>query len=310
MGSTVKWAQMKDSAYSGPQVFGACPYVLPPNPTGFDVIVAAVAKPEGGDYDTVVMYDGTAVTYGLLQWTFTSGRLHKLLAATEYAMGSAAYNKLMGLPLSDLTGLSVLGGDLLHGDKKVTDYFSLRGVCTPPGGAVPKVGKNWELAKKIALLFSKLGENPTAQKVQLSFFTDELVREVQLKRPKLGGARIADYLPPAAWAQPPTGYSVSQPVSIAAQALFWGMWQNAPRKAEEYLDKAARGVFMPLRTQAHLERLAKQYAYTNYARWGVEKAKKAVDKDGKPKPYASRYQKVASEINRVMGQKIVPEYWR
>ncbi|MBU3935804.1 hypothetical protein KJ909_03965 [Patescibacteria group bacterium] len=305
MGTKVTWA--KYGSWSGPQVRGTCPYVPPANPTGFDVIVAAVARPEGGAWDTVVMYDRTAVTYGLLQWTFTSGRLHKLLVATAKAMVTTAHSASYWYPFGDglkkLTNLrvNVLDGNLYLGEKKVTDYFKLRDICTPPGGVCPKSGPNWEKAKAIALLFSKLGEDSIAQEVQLEFFREELKREIALKRPKLGGASIAEYLWPRGWSDNPDHVG-DQAAIEAARALMIGMWQNSPRKAEELLDKAARGSFMPLSTQAHLERLAKKYAFTSFARWGVEKAKA-----GK---YQSRYQKVATAINDAMGQKIVPEYWR
>lgn len=308
MGNVVKWAQMKGSKYSGPQVRGICSYSIPGHPTGFDIIVGATARPEGGAYDTVVMYDGTAVTYGLLQWTFTSGRLHKLLLATAQALTAKGGPfdpdwTVFGMGLKKIADLRVNYEDsgLYFGEKKVTDFFKLRDVCTPPGGTVPRKGRNWEKAKKIALLFSKLGENGLAQQVQLDFFREELRRECMLQRPKLGKLRIADYLYPNGWDDDPNCVT---PCLTAARALFWGMWQNAPRKAEELLDKAARGYFLPLQNLDHLRRLAKMYAYTNFARWGVEKAKKA------EKPYTSRYQKVAEEINKAMQQVIVPEYWK
>jgi hypothetical protein len=333
MGSIVKWAKFGN--WSGPYIKGTVPYILPTNPTGFDVIVAAVAKPEGGDYDTFVAYDGTAVTYGLLQWTFTSGRLHKLLIATVKAMGVKAFADLFSIQLSKLTGLSVdpgTGSLLLRG-VLVTDFFSLRDVCTPPGGKCPKTGPNWEKAKAIALLFSKLGENPIAQKAQIDFFRQELDHEKDLKRPKLHGGTIADYLYRPEMAE--------TPYLIASRALFWGMWQNAPREAEA--DKPIPGVarragksmaapvvdpfdeilgLLPepvqprnprskvlgatkgydLSTREGLEVLAKGFARSNFGNWGVAKAKA----NGR----TSRYQKVATAINTAMCGKIVPEYWR
>lgn len=312
MGSIVKWAQFGN--YSGPYVKGTIPYVLPANPTGFDVIVAAIAKPEGGDYDTFVAYDGTAVTYGLLQWTFTSGRLQYLLKATANRMGSEPYNQILGIELKRLTGLEVglATGDLMLNGKRVTDFFKLRDVCTPPGGACPKSGPNWEKSKKIALLFSKLGEDPRAQSIQIEFFRGELMREITLKRPQMDNRTIASFLYPKGWdesgpvitpaASVEAGASGKTPDYLcAARALFWGMWQNAPARAQFYLGKT-RG--FDLTTQKGLEKLAKLFAYTTFARWGVEKAKQA------EKPYQSRYQKVASAINDAMGQKIVPEYWK
>jgi hypothetical protein len=298
---------MPGSRFSGPQVRGICEYTPPGKPSDFDVIVAATARPEGGAYDTVVMYDGTAVTYGLLQWTFTSGRLHRLLKVTANAMGSEPYGDRLGAKLLDLTGLMVdqATSDLLLNGKRVTNFFSLRDVCTPPGGAVPRLGKNWELAKSIALLFSKLGEDPAAQQVQLSFFDGELRVESGLKRPKMGGRTIAQYLYLAGY-DTPAGL-VLYLETIATRALFWGMWQNSPRKAEEYLDSVGQDVAKLMLpgsgySQELLKRLARKFASSSFANWGVAKAK--VNKR------TSRYEKVARTINEVMGRTIVTEWWK
>ena len=315
MGDSVRWAKMAGSRYSGPYARGTCSYALPPDPTGFDVIVAAVARPEGGNYDTVVMYDGTAVTYGLLQWTFTSGRLHKLLAATALALGETSSTwesfsqelyRLTTLKIDPSRGKLYLGGQPRM--REVTNYFSLRDVCTPPEGACPKTGPNWEKAKAIALLFSKLGENSISQKAQIDFFREELKQAINVKRPQMANKTIASFLYPNGWEDDGPESTFAGPNELsrsrcltAARALFWGMWQNSPAKAQSFLGKTAG---FDLATQEGVERLAKLFAYTTFARWGVEKAKQA------KKPYQSRYQKVATEINLAMRQKIVPEYWK
>lgn len=343
MADKVDWVKFND--FSGPRVRGKCRYRCPPNPSGFDVIVAATAEPEGGAFDTVVMYDGTAVTYGLLQWTFTSGRLHKLLHKTAPAMTSAlgpiAYWYPFGEGLKKETGLRVnmSNGKLYLDTEEVEDFFSLRDICTPPNGKCPRTGSSWEKASRIALLFSELGENPVAQKVQLEFFANEIDVEQRLRRPKLGGKRIADFLYPEG--RPENQYFV------ASRALFWAMWQNAPRKAEEddaavrksptkgkLVDAAVQdflegdpqdavleilSVVVPSKPRTKvlasmkgydlgspegLEAMARGFAFSPYARWGVEKAANA-----KP-AYTSRYEKVARTINEVMCETIVPEYWR
>lgn len=307
MAAKVTWASF--GVWSGPRIRGTVPYIRAGCPTGFDVIAAATAVPEGGSYNTVVMYDGTAVTYGLFQWTFTSGRLHKLLAVTAGEMGLAKYNALIGNQLCALTGLELdASNEELYLDKKrVTDFFKLRDVCTPPGGKVPRAGKNWELARKIALLFSKLGEDPIAQSAQMSFFKEELRGEAGFRRPQLGGMKIAEYLPPRGWDAPVVK---EEHIRIAAQALFWSSWQNAPRQAEKCLSIALRGFDLPLSSPAGLDRLARKIGFSPFGRWGVTKARNAVGPDGKPKPYTSRYEKMASEINKMLKGKILPELWK
>lgn len=298
MGTKATWA--KYGSWSGPQVKGTFPYTPPANPSGFDIIVAAVARPEGGAWDTVVMYDGTAVTYGLLQWTFTSGRLHKLLAKTGEALrpvNPSKYWLLFGQDLERLTGLAVDFSDrslMKNRARKIQDFFELRDICTPPGGRCPRTGPYWEQAKAIALLFSKLGEDSTAQRAQLEFFREELEHEKNLKRPKLHGETIADYLYPPGYTDDEEG-----PYLKAARALFWSAWQNAPRAAEAVLFRCKGCLFM---TEAGLNKLARLIAGSTYGNWGVAKARA----NGR----TSRYEKVAREINKVMGQKIVPELWR
>jgi hypothetical protein len=123
----------------------------------------------------------------------------------------------------------------------------------------------------------------------------------------MGGYKISEYLYPDGWDD---DQHMANPSVAAARALFWGMWQNSPRKAEGLLDTAGRDRSMPFGTLDDLRRLAKLFAFSPFARWGVVKAKHAVDENGEPKPYTSRYQKVATAINEAMQQVIVPEYWK
>lgn len=296
----IRWTKMNKSRYSGPVYTGTRGFKLSPSSslTFADLSLAAIAKPEGGCFDTIVMYDGTAVTHGLLQWTFTSGRLHKLLHYYAQNLPSTFWYPWTE-KLKDLTGLALdAAGNLLRGKvrygTKANPYMRLRDVCTPPGGAVPRTGKNWDLAYAVAALFVELGQNDDVSPLQLAFARSELAVEGSYKRPKLGNMRINDFLP---------SFSADVPadcIPAAAGALFWGMWQNRPRRAEQAL--YSTGIRRPLVYQTDLNLLAKKFAGSAFARWGVAKAR--------TEGYTSRYQKVASEINRLVGKPMILELWR
>jgi hypothetical protein len=286
-----KWASY--SGWSGVSIRGLNTYNKIPPATEWEVVMAAIAKPEGGAFDTVVSYDGTALTWGIAQWTFTSGRLQKLLAkiVSYYGLSSGFATQIAAALKPFGLNLDVLHGRLLDAktDKEVLDKAQLRNILTPPSGCVPKTGPNWEKAKALALFFADLGMDPGAARIQWEFLKEELSREALLGRPKLGGKSIADflYLAPNDGADTP---SVCNQL-IAARALFWSMWQNSPRSAEDHM----------LRVWPHpvsvdpkeLRRFSSIFARSTFGNWGNAKAKQ----NGRE----SRYHKTATEINRVTG---------
>lgn len=76
----VKW--QKYNNHEGPVYRGSLRY-NPKKPWGaWERILGCIARCEGS-HDTVVMYDGTGVTWGFQQWTMTSGRLQKVLQSLK-----------------------------------------------------------------------------------------------------------------------------------------------------------------------------------------------------------------------------------
>lgn len=283
--------------WSGISIHGNNEFVCPNPAEEWDVVIAAIAKPEG-HYDTVVSYDGTALTWGLAQWTFTSGRLQRLLGEiiTRLGFDSPLLEPAITAIRSAGLILSPNGSLLDLNSKPVVGKSDLRCRLTPVGGVVPRSGKNWEIAARIAEAFHALGKDPTVAKIQTSFLVKELRHESTLKRPTLCGSTIARYLY--------EGLNIGgTPELIVARSLFWSMWQNSPRASEGHLFRALSAPIAI--NQRELGRIASVYAKSPFGYWGNRHCAELKDKNGNPTPRESRYHKVASEINRVMGFQIL-----
>jgi hypothetical protein len=291
----VKWATYNN--WSGPYIKGSQPYRPPKKPTEWDVIAYAVGYPEGGCYDSYFAADGTAVTFGLFQWTATSSRLQTLLFRC-LDQASDVYLKTVGELFDDL-GLELslnLTSDQgeLRKNGKVLDKTALRAIFTPPNGKCPKTGPEWKTACEIAKAFWALGQDLEIQRIQQEFFQDELYLESLVKRPKLKGKTIASILYPTTDlgnddALPPTAYT-------PARALFWSFWQNAPRVAEQYLN-AIPGSFKN-DPKAFTLKLARKFAHSTFGNWGIEKA--AENKR------EARYTKIVKCVNQLIGKDTLP----
>lgn len=289
----VSWASY--NGFSGPRIIGTRRYVAPDKPTGWDLIVAAVAEPESGFYDTVVLYDGTAVTAGLFQWTLTSGRLQKLLARMM-SLASHTFWSAFGpvLPDKDVT-LSPDGtlSDTSDSYRKPLTKNRLRAIFTPPDGRVPRRGAKWEDAVATAIAFNTAFANPIYYSVQTDFFYAELVRELAAKRPWLDGLSIRQVLPN------PLNETVTEkrdgclfeytndPYPAAVRALFWSCFQNNPVTAMKYLNQSKGG-----------PDFVRRVAHSRFGNWGIEKAK--------TNKRESRYSKVVKVVNRIFKAEILP----
>lgn len=288
--ATVRWAAYGD--WSGPWIKGTRPYVPAKFPTTWEnVLVYAVAYPEGGAWDTFVAYDGTAVTAGLFQWTLTSTRLQKLLEVCRTARPTT-WNATVGKLLAEWH-LILKNGQICNDSGTVLTTAQLRDKFTPPAGKTPKTGPNWNLAAYSATMFNALFLDANLDAVQQKFFLQELQAEAALKRPKLNGATINSILYPAGW--PIAGATASYPED-AARAMFWSFWQNAPRKAEEYLYAANNEVTFKSDPLSFLTRLARKFAHSTFGNWGIEKA---AENDRE-----ARYTKIVNCINSQMGCKL------
>lgn len=278
--------------FAGPWVRGIYQYDLEGTLTEWKIIFETVADPEGGAFDTVVTYDGTAVTFGIVQWTFTSGRLQKLLwefnknyyfhyVPIENLLKS--FNLELKLKNNGMPSLFDVSKNKFIEDK------ALRNIFTPVSGKVPKQGKNWEIASDVVSKFALFGIYEINKKIQENYFYGELQQESSYKRPQLGQKTIAQILYP-------DGYSSQllepQKEQTALRALFWSMWQNNPREAEKYLNKTSKNFNIINKPREMMIHFARQVANSSFGYWGLEKCK--------VKGRTARYTKAAIVINRHM----------
>jgi len=258
----------------------------------WDVVLSAITRPEGGSYDTVVSYDGTAVTWGFAQWTFTSGRLQRLLASIQNE-APASFNGSDIPKVLSQAGLNLAPkGTLVDAaGHTVDDKDRLRELLTPPDGVVPRIGKYYDYAVNVALAFAELGLNRTVSQIQERFLLKELESEARLSRPKLHGKSISSYLYPKFPAL--TDPIDTIPELTAARALIWSMWQNSPRAAEEHMYRVLGS--KPFSARSDLGRLAGVFARSSHGFWGNKKCGKSRE---------SRYHKVATVINDLIGDQL------
>jgi hypothetical protein len=282
--------------FAGPYIRGTLKYAPPMNPCEWDVIQSAIASPEGGSYDGVFMADGTAVTFGIFQWTLTSGRLQRLLhfiAGALYLPAPALDNRL-GADWTVMPGKSYIIRHLGTGEPM--DKAALRAHFTPPDGVVPRTGASRNFANTVAATFWRLGWTDGVRVAQDNFARSELLGECATKRPMLGALRIRDILYPAGqWAW---GCDFAPDQDTAARALFWSCWQNAPRQAEKVLLSVYRRVHLEDSPRIFTLGLARRIANSTFGNWGNAKAAKA----GR----VSRYTKIARAVNAIMGSGTLP----
>lgn len=287
--SEAKWA--KYGSWSGISIKGENRYSCP-NPASFqDMVVAAIAIPEGAAYDVVVSYDGTALTWGLAQWTFTSGRLQTLFGNVCITLGlahpdvSGVFASLKSCGL----GFSLRLRQLVDANAKtITDKDQLRKLLTPPDGKVPKSGPAWEKAKAVAVAFHKLGQSTQVSKIQMNFLLAELQHYESLARSHLDTRAPVFYFG-----------KVSDDDSVeraACRAIYWSCFQNNPQAADDHLLRAWGA--SPYVNPASLQRLAQVIARSSFGWWSNAKCK-AAGRD------ESRYEKIAKTINNVTGRTLI-----
>ena len=308
MVATAKWSTY--GGWSGPWIKAIRAYVPATAPaTWEDVLVYAVAYPEGAGYDVVVAYDGTAMTAGMFQWTLHSLRLQNLLEVCR-TKAPKTFAATVGKLFSDW-GLSLQSGVIYKGSTALTTQPALRAQFTPPDGRTPKGGANWEKAKAAAVAFNGLFLDPVLDSVQQDFFLNELQREAKIKRPKMNNTTINSILYPDGW--PPITGAVAVVPDDAARALFFSCWQNNPRTAESYLYVVHSNGTFARDPKDFTLRLARKFANSGFGNWGIYKAalcpKCGVQnnpgmtkcKNCKTALREARYTKIAKCVNKLMG---------
>lgn len=210
----------------------------PPKPWGvWSQILGVIAECEGR-YDTVVMYDGTGVTFGAFQWTFTSGRLQLFLEflrsipiysfECDSSNDSTVFENALekeGRQLLDEFGFSIEDGALVCNGRrcdprKDTDRSIIVEAC---------IGKGRDFALRLCRLFANVGRIEDVQFAQNEYAKLEIKKALHVKRGVLHdiGGTIARLLPEESWGTP-------------IPAIFFNLWWNSPGHAYCFFSEAMR----------------------------------------------------------------------
>jgi len=301
----ILWRKWKN--HEGPLIRGSCPYA-PMAPWGpWTRILGVVAACEG-KHDTVVMYDGTGVTWGFGQWTFTSGRLQRLLQSFK-SVSYVGFEDDQGDHEDDLLSnlFDELGVNCVLGDfdlrikegrlrylsqtisgasasyalnprteKKLINDICLGKKKYPKATALQK-----KHAKSLARAFSQWGREIDVQQAQIQFAKQELKRAVHVERKALGGISIRNLLDEG------VGLSGDEYWDSPVPALFFNLWQNSPKGAYRFFINAnkeakRKGV---INWPDYLDLLWSRLNRSAYANWGWNSRRY---KEGKGTPRIKR----------------------
>jgi len=172
----VSWRKLK--SWSGCKISGKKEYTLVGNDTKDHMkrVLWLTAQVEGGGlFGSVQSYDGCGMSaglehcIGLYPKTMTQGSLWKLLREIEL-YGSC--NELNILWDAFKTGpkwyVDPKGVLRRWNTGQIIPAQEIRNVLSPPGGKVPNGGKDWEEAKRWAMLFHNLFSAENTFKVQIN----------------------------------------------------------------------------------------------------------------------------------------------
>jgi len=196
-----------------------------------------------GNFDTVISYDGTGVTFGFMQWTFTSGRLQRFLQYLKSIevmdfTGDTASGVLFDTVCTDWVsdrqsfedfGFKIDRGrffDLASGKPLQPRTLAVRkridDICTGKTMCGTKVEQKAYMLK-LAKIFAAIGRNEYVQDAQVEFARLELQRAMIVARKPLKGESIQELLA--------SGGSM-------LYALFFTLWQNNPGAAYKLFKRA------------------------------------------------------------------------
>jgi hypothetical protein len=238
----MQWVKWKD--HYGVKYRGEVKYDPPQPWDEWQKIMGVVARCEG-NHDTCVSYDGTGMTWGFGQWTFTSGRLQKLLESFKsipyYDFSNDededGHHTLFddvcchnGFQYFRAFGFEIRTGkffDLQENrfldPRKPAQKKRMVDVCM----GIAAHPKNFKQQKKHAIqlanIFAKIGKDPGVAAAQIQFAEAEFKRQLKYDRNPLGGKSIEWLLDTDVWHDGLWHQMLC--------ALFFNLWQNSPGAA-------------------------------------------------------------------------------
>lgn len=272
----MRWVKWKD--HQGVRHIGKHRY-NPPQPWGpWTKIMGVIARCEG-NHETVVSYDATGVTWGFMQWTFTSGRLQKLLQSfksIEVDEDMNLFDKVFRVEGSNRQVFSQFGFTIENGNFVETGISKVLNprnklqkkriddICM--GRAVyPNLKNQKKFAKDLAQIFIDAGEDPDIAAAQVEFAKGEFRRSLKAIRGPLGHVKTFDNLLEHTWSTPIPG-------------IFFNLWQNNPRASYRLFIKAynfANGMYPkghPLYAEVYLREVWNRLNSSKFGNWSFAKS--------------------------------------
>lgn len=208
----IRWASY--GPYSGPVIRSSIPLPVPTETSPhLDRAYWLTTKVEtGGTIGTVFIADGTCVTAGPDQhigvypkelanedWYAEDdqGTVWKLLRRLELVSGSDSFHLALDALFDEMKkfGLYVAQDGvvryladcevMVRGRKKLVIAGSfahgnyIRESFTPPGGAVPRTGPEWDRAARWAMLWHRLTAHPDAHRPQIEYGHEHLIKRTE-----------------------------------------------------------------------------------------------------------------------------------
>lgn len=313
-----KWVRYRDMGgplYRGEKKNGKYVHVYNPlQPWGvWSQIMGVVARCEG-NFDTVVQYDFTSITFGFLQWTFKSGRLQRMLQSLK----SIPYMNFDEMEDVESTlfevvcengrdgrveqifsrfGFEIRGGKFYsYAHKRVlnparkADRKAMNDICMGFG--------NRKIALDLCRVFARLGQDVGVQAAQIEYGKMEWRRALDYKRPPLKsvGGTIRCLLPDAVWGSP-------------IPAIFFNLFQNSPGGAFALFRNALKtalkkGVIVGKKgkyemkkedVEHYMDIIWRRLNRTAYADWGW-RSKQYVESGGRNPPRIKRIRPAIEEF--------------
>jgi hypothetical protein len=241
----VKWRQFR--RFSGPLILGKkAPVQKNLNHSGRVALLTSLVE-SGGRLGTVMAYDGTGMTAGLIQCIAVLPRALDSFGSS--GKGIDAQGSLwplvekIGEEFPDLTarlneefndalGWEIRGGKVVKLDSGIwVDARDLRNELSPPHGVVPKFGEHWDSAKGWALIFHEIFSDPRTFILQ----RDEATRHFAGFRTRAWGPLHGETIDSLVYNKIYNCDLVKgRPLDLAI-AVFLSFSVNAPRPALEIL---------------------------------------------------------------------------
>lgn len=226
-------AWVKYKSHQGVKLVGKNGY-NPPQPWGpWTKIMGVVAACEG-NHDTVISYDGTGLTWGFMQWTFTSGRLQRLLeyfkSVNYYDFDAEAKDSNLfdiyfspgRVQIFEKFGFKIRNGQFcskLHGFSALNPRDPMQrklidDICMGRT-RYAELRDRKKFATDLAQLFSDAGKEPEVAFAQIEFAKGEFKRALQVERDPLKHYKTIKALLNGTW-------------DSYVPSVFFNLWQNNP----------------------------------------------------------------------------------